>query len=286
MLLDDTHDMVGVRFINLKIIFINMDNFFVKFKRGKQNKLILKAILKAGSERKLETRLGIPHQTIHDYKDENCNLPLDRTKLILKYVNKTYASIKSDIEDLYPKNWGRVKGGKNSYLIKVKNGTFEANLSLLKLSSSRRMKTWHKFMKKNHLGEYHKIQYGRFKKIGGYKYKDNKGQFVRNKWEQKLSNLIVSKNLDYEYEPLILIDKKAYFPDFKIKNILIEATMWKGYLKVDRLKTKIKNYRKDGFVPLIVVPKEYKKFYISLGKSVIDFNEFNLFLNSIVQKCL
>lgn len=47
----------------------------IKFKKGKQNWLLEKAIAKAGSERKLKKFLKIPNQTINRYRQEQLYLP-------------------------------------------------------------------------------------------------------------------------------------------------------------------------------------------------------------------
>jgi len=65
-----------------------------------------------------------------------------------------------------------------------------------------------------------------------------------------------------------MFNKKVYFPDFKIKDLIIEATMWKGPLKINKLKEKQAIFEDNGFKFLLVVSKSVEKHYINQGLNV------------------
>ena len=132
-----------------------------------------------------------------------------------------------------------------------------------------KLKKWHKDMKKNNPKEYYLLQYNRFKKIGGYKFITNKGEFVRNKLEKDAADLLYALNIPYEYEPLIKSENRYFFPDFVIKNkIILECTSWRGEIKAYKLRDKTK-FLKKRYSVFVLIPKDLYSYYRILDNHLI-----------------
>lgn len=250
---------------------------FVKLKKGYQKYLISLAIETAGSERKLASKVNIPNSSIYSYKFEKRNLTEERLKIICDFLN--IKDIKKSILGYLPKNWGKIKGGKNCVKSKIKNGTFKSNIEKMRKASSKRMKKWHKEMKQNNPEKYYKLQYKRFKKIGNKSLlKTIAGIEVRNKYEKEMVDFLFNKNLKFEYEPYLNINQKAYFPDIIVNNIIIEITAWKhpDFFRIAYLKRKIRDYKKAGYTVYFYIPRLYRNFYKEINKFVIsDLDKFH-----------
>lgn len=125
--------------------------------------------------------------------------------------------------------------------------------------------------------EYYTIQYEKFKKIGGYKYKTKNGEKVRNSFEKEIADKLYDLKVKYEYEPLIKVGEKYFFPDFMInKKIIIECTAWKGETKAYQLKDKI-NILKKKYKVFVIVPKALYSYYKILDNCLIkDLKDFVL----------
>ncbi len=246
---------------------------YLKLIPGKLSELAYLAVSKAGSERKLCFLLNLSKGKLYRYKKELVNISdFDLLKLS-NFLNLPSSSFNPYIIEKLSPNWGKVKGGLNCVISKKENGTFQASLQLLKQNSSSYMKEWHRFMKEKFPKEYYLSQYERFKKIKpGYTYPLTNGILVRNKLEQEIGNFLIQKYTDLEYEPYMNINSKVYFPDFKIKNLIIEVTAWRhpSPTKLLRLKTKLSNYQNMGFLPFLFVPKACRKFYKELQSFIIS----------------
>jgi|GEM_PF-1581057 len=237
---------------------------FLKFKKGKQAKFIIQAIIKAGSERKLAKIIGIPKGTIYGYKFEVNNISDVRFKIILGFLGDPYSKYRQHIIKELPSNWGKVKGGINCVVKKKQDGTFRETIEKLRKVSSKRMKNWHDQMKRDYPKEYHIWQYERFKKVGrGYTYHLKNQIPVRNKLERKIGNFLISEGINFEYEPYLNVGGKAYFPDFKTNNIVIEVTEWMhpSSKKLAYLNKKIKDYKFNSMVVIMFIPPNIRKFY-------------------------
>lgn len=251
----------------------------IKFKGGKQKWLIDQAVLKAGSERKLKKILGIPNQTINFYRREFINLPENRLNLMLNFLNLDKEKIKDFIEVELDDNWGREKGGYNLIKKYKKSKYYEDYLIYLRKRGRKIFINLHKKWKKKDSEAYYKMQYERFKKVGKYKYKTNRGEIVRNKLEKDTADFLDSLELKYNYEPYVKVNNSVYFPDFMIGNLIIECTAWRGYLKIKNIKRKIKDFEKEGFNIIFVIPLEVKKFYKAFDDKIIT----NLYDASVAQ---
>ncbi len=230
-----------------------------------QKEIINQAIQRAGSYRKLSKRLKIPLSSICDYWSGS-TIPKSRFDKIINFLGINQKNL---IVEKLPKNWKQVLGGKNCVKKKIKKGTFEKDLKKAQKKGALKLKEWHKTMKEKKPEEYYLIQYSRFKKIGGYKYQTKKGEKVRNSFEKQVADMLENYGIEYEYEPLINIGKKYFFPDFLInKKIIIECTMWKGESKAYKLREKI-NILKKKYKIFVIIPKGLYSYYKILDKHLI-----------------
>lgn len=240
---------------------------YLKIKKEHIRDIISKAAKKAGGMKNLSEKLKITKSTLYYYyngqrlvSEERFNRILDYTDIKLKEVF---------ILEKFPDNWKQIIGGQNCVRKKIKKGTLEMELKKCRIKSGELLKKWHNTMKKDNLEEYHRIQYERFKKIGGYKHTTKNGEKVRNELEKDIANILKNKQIPYEYEPLIKIRNKVFFPDFVINNkIIIECTAWRGYDKATKLKNKI-NLLKNKYKFYVVIPKGLYNYYKILDNHLV-----------------
>lgn len=231
-----------------------------------QEEIIRKAIEKAGSYRKLSKILKIPRSTIVRYVKKEA-VPEERFDSITKFLG--LENKKKAIEEKLPDNFKQKIGGLSCVIAKKKKGTFNRDMKKLQDIQSNKLKKWHKSMKENKPKEYYNMQYSRFKKIGGYKYQTNKGERVRNLLEKQTADILFSMDLDYQYEPLVNIGDRYFFPDFLVKNkVIIECTAWKGTQKEYKLKEKIELLKKK-YTVFVVIPKNLYSYYQTLNSHLI-----------------
>lgn len=253
---------------------------FYKFKKGKQKKLMQRAINIAGSERKLSKLTGIPKSSIYYLKFEKRNMSDTNTEKICAVLGIKKEDIKKDLISILPHNWGRKKGGVNLIKLKIEKGILDKTIAKLKESSSKRMKKWHRYMKKNEPEKYHIWQYERFKKIGkGYPFTLQNGIRVRNRLEKEVGDYLIKKFPNALYEPYVNINGKAYFPDFVNGNRIFEVTEWRNPTKkkIRYLKKKIKDYIKNKYDVSLFIPKKYRKFYKEIeGYIISDLSEMDI----------
>lgn len=240
---------------------------YVKLEDGAQSKLIKECIEKAGGERELESKTGVPKGSIYDYKNEKYNLPKKRFEKLVSFIGKE--RYKERILNELNDNWGQKKGGRKLIELRKKEGSFEKVINVLKKRSSERMKKWHSRMKVENPEKYYKLQYERFKKIGAYNFKTERGEKVRNELEKKVADYLFSKKIEYEYEPYLKIQENIFFPDFRYDNVILECTSWKGYEKASKLIEKINKYEDKNLRPFVVIPKKIKKYYRKIDKYIV-----------------
>lgn len=242
----------------------------VVFKPGKQKELLTDVIKKVGSERKVSNLTGISKGAIYRYRTEKALIPTERLNRLLA-LTKRKTEFSSQIVKELCDNWGQIKGGLKLIDKKRKAGTFQITIDKLKKASSERMKAWHRAEREKSPINYHILQYERFKKIGGYNI-DCGFIKVRNSLEAEISKILRLNKVDFEYEPCIVIGSKAYFPDFKVGNYLIEATYWShpSANKLSYLKKKVNDYKHAGYHILFVIPSSHRKFYKGIGSTIIS----------------
>lgn len=232
--------------------------------KGKQKEIINSAVKKAGSYRKLQNALEIPKASLYRYKKLEA-MPEKRFQKLIKFIE-----LKETLEiEKFEDNWKQILGGKNCVKSKKEKGSFEKQLRKAQKSGAKKLKKWHKKMKLENPTEYYTLQYEKFKKIYGYKYKTKNNEMVRNKFEKDVANKLKELSIKYIYEPLINIDKRWFYPDFVIENkIIIEATEWQGDTKAYQLKEKLKHLKKK-FKVFVVIPKHLYTKYKILNKDLI-----------------
>lgn len=243
---------------------------FIELPKLEQGALIESAVKKAGGYRKLAKILKIPKSTLGDYKKSSA-IPEKRFKKIIKFLEINQESLEIKRLD---ENWKQVLGGKACVKSKKAKGTFELQLKKAQKKGIKGISRWHKFMKKNNPTEYYLGQYEKFKKIGGYKFITKRGERVRNKFEKQTADLLHEQKINYEYEPLVRIGERYFFPDFVINNkIIIECTEWRGEIKAYKLKEKIK-YLKKKYKIYVVIPKHlYSNYKILHHYLVLGLDE-------------
>lgn len=243
---------------------------FVKIDKKVQIKLVDNAVKKAGSERKLENITHIPDASINRYKKVTSRLPYNRFKQLLSFLKLKETDFKFELID---ERTYRVNGGKAVYQKYLKENRFAEIHKKMRQGSSKMMKKWHKTMKQDKPEEYYTLQYSRFKKIAQYKFKTKRGEPVRNKLEQVVANKLFELEVDYAYEPYIKGLKAPYFPDFKIGNLIIECTMWKGVEKAYSLLKKIQDLENTGYTVKVIIPNRLIRFYKPIEKNIISIEE-------------
>jgi len=246
---------------------------YLKIKKEYIQAILSKAAKKAGGMKKLSENLKITKSTLYYYYNCQRLVSEERFNRILNYAD---IKLKEEfILEKFPDNWKQIIGGQNCVKKKIKEGTLEMELKKCRLKSGKLLKEWHNTMKKDNLEEYHRIQYERFKKIGGYKYTTKNGEKVRNELEKDVANILKNKKIPYKYEPLIKIKNKVFFPDFLInENIIVECTAWRGYDKATKLENKI-NVLKNKYKIYVVIPKGLYNYYKILDNHlVLGLDEF------------
>lgn len=240
---------------------------YVEVKNPK--KFIEIALEKGGSYRQLSKILTIPRASLLAYSQGRF-IPKERFNKINKFIgNKEFWSIKT-----FENNWKQKSGGKNSVDERKKLGIYYSQLKTAQKKGKEGIKKWHKENKENNPKKYYLMQYSKFKKIGEYKYKTKRGKKVRNSLEKEIADILYNMKINYEYEPLVNIGKKYFFPDFLIENrIIIECTMWKGETKAYKLKEKI-DLLKKKYKTYVVIPKDLYRYYKILDKNLIKGMDF------------
>jgi len=243
---------------------------YYRLKTDVLNKILSRAIHKAGSIRKLARILKIPKTTIGYYQQEKILPTQEKLDKIYNYLNIKLNEEQIDIK--LSSNWRQSLGGKGCVKNKLLHGVLNEQLKIARQKlalSGNDFSAWHKKMKKDNPREYYLIQYNRFKKIGGYKYVTKNNEKVRNILERDVANFFFDKNIEYSYEPLINVGKRYFFPDFLVKNnIIIECTMWRGYDKAPKLIAKIKILKKKYSV-FVFIPEKLKKYYLTIEKNLL-----------------
>jgi hypothetical protein len=240
---------------------------FFKLKEGVLKKLMEEGFKKTGNIRKLEKEIGISKTTLSSYHLEK---RLVNERNLIKIENFFNIKIKEDeIIQKFPNNWKQKIGGKKCVESKIKRGSYKHDLKKAQKKGALKIKEWHSRMKKEHPKEYYLIQYDKFKKIGGYKYITKRGEKVRNKFEKDVADTLNKLKVNYQYEPLVNIGSKYFFPDFLINDkIIVEATAWRGKIKAYKLREKIKELEKKYKV-YVVIPKNLYSYYKILNNHLI-----------------
>src|SRR3989338_2500974 len=216
---------------------------YYQLKKEWREQLFRKIIEKLGNNNRAINKMGMEKSAYFAYKNGSRTIPQE---ILVRLVKIASENLKKEyVQNTFPDNWRQILGGKKCVESKKRKGTFESQMKECHKASSNFMKKHHKKWKDEDPHSYYISQYEKFKKIGGYKYKTIKGEYVRNLLEKTTADSLYKMKIPYKYEPCININKKFFFPDFILNNnIIIECTMWRGYDKAIKLKEKI-NYRSE-----------------------------------------
>ena len=246
---------------------------FIKLKEGEQERLVRDSIKKAESYRRLAKITKIPRSTICGYLEGKA-ITEERFNTLTDFLD--IQNKEELISKKLPDNWKQVRGGLCCVESKKKNGTFEKEMKKWQNFQAKKLKDWHRSMKKNNPKKYYNIQYSRFKKVGrGYQFTTKRGEKVRNRFEKQIADILFELGINYDYEPQVHSGNRYFFPDFLISNkIIVEGTMWKGDSNAYKLKEKIEAL-KNKYKIYVVIPKALYSYYKILDNHlVLGLDEF------------
>lgn len=221
----------------------------IKFRHGKQKELIRFASNKVGSLRKLSEILGIRFGYFWYYISEQVTLPQSTFIKLVKISNLDEELVHTKyVEQVLPYNWGKVKGSiETNRIVKerlkypsYRKRWYRKYLKLRKVMKGKLIKNWEMGFRKA----------GRRNAIGP------KGERMFNDGERKIAEFLLSRGLEYEYEPKLQFGEKVYFPDFVSGGFIIERFGMTTPLYIERSVEKLRKYIRlwNGKI-LILVPK-------------------------------
>lgn len=246
----------------------------LKFKKGEQSKFLRLAAKSVGSLRKLAKLLGLKWGTFWYYLNEQITLPYTWLEKLLPFTNLKEEYIISEcVEKILPFNWGAVIGGTKTSKINMARLRADPKFKELWIRHCKKAGAAIKngFIKNWDIG---------FRKAGRRNVIGPKGENMFNEAEKNIALWLIKHNKSYEYERLIKINGKFYFPDFIVGNVIIErcGLCTEKYLKL--LKRKFYDYRNywNGRI-IVICPKNLLKPIKRLISSNSKFkiiNENNL----------
>jgi transcriptional regulator with XRE-family HTH domain len=240
---------------------------FLKLREGILRQIIESGFRKAGNIRKLEKQIKISKSTLSRYHLEKTSVSEENLRKLEEFLGIKVKE--KEIIRKFPNNWKQKIGGKKCVESKIKNGNYKKDLENAQKKGALKLKEWHKKMKSEHPEEYYLLQYSKFKRIGGYKYTTERGEKVRNKFEKDVADTLNKLDIDYQYEPLVRIGNRYFFPDFLInEKVILEATAWRGKIKAYKLQEKITELEKKYSV-YVVIPKNLYSYYKILNNHLI-----------------
>lgn len=165
--------------------------------------------------------------------------------------NEVYSNY---VKEILPYDWGKVKGSmKANRIIKKKlenpeyrRKWFRKYIKLRRLMKGKMINNWE-------LG---------FRNVGRRRIIGPNGEKMFNLGEKRIGDFLMSKGLEYVYEPELKFGGKVYFPDFVSGNLLIERFGMSKPFYLKRSKEKIRTYLKFWYGKIaVIVPKRYLKLY-------------------------
>lgn len=200
----------------------------------------------------------------HWYKGERLP-PLEIVRTICDLSNLDFSQLEIQIKE---EAWGQIKGGKMR--IELHGCNIDKRSRVLGGKAARRAlisklgADYGEFMRKiSSKGGINSVvsKKNLMRKIIG-----PKGEHMFNQLEKDVAQILLSANVDYQYEPILIVDHQTIIPDFKIGNLIIECTKWtNAKVKVMSLKEKIKALLvRHPYLYFIVVTKDtLKKRYVA-----------------------
>jgi len=229
----------------------------LKFERKRQKEFLKKVKeLKNCTWNELAIFLQIELEALKNWYKERILLPKNIFKKIIKYYPQL-ASYENFVIEEKSDNWGQVVGeirGSETIIKKLKTDTLFRT-------------EWIKNSKK---GGNNNIKKGLiknwdvgFRKIGIRKIIGPKNEKMFTEMEKRIAEFFIKNKIDYEYEPLLKIGGKNYFPDFQInKAFIIErcGVVSKNYFK--SLQNKLNDYEKIKRNVVLIFPKKARNSFI------------------------
>jgi lambda repressor-like predicted transcriptional regulator len=184
------------------------------------------------SQRKFANKIGVSRRTLRNWIYGTWLLPenIFEKCLIISPEMKFYSKF---ITAKLPENWGMIKGGNIRSKMKT-NLNNELRAKGFRKANSRTIK-------KRFIGP--------------------KGEKMYNQAEKRIAEILFATKTKYQYEPFMNLGKSYAFPDFLIKDIIIERCgygNWNVYW--ERVKKKFQLYDKyfSGKTIMIVPPKNFE----------------------------
>lgn len=208
------------------------------FEKNHQKELLLSLMNKRKfTQRQLAKQFKVSRRTLRNWINEERLLPNDIFDICIKLLPGLHYYSNSIVQKL-PDGWGKIKGGKA-------RGRMKSNLT-----SELRIKG---FRNANKITSKRKVE-------------GPLGEKMYNKGEKKIANLLIRNKLKYKYEPILYLGKKYAFPDFVVKNVLIERcgySDWSVYW--NRLNEKVQLYEKY-FQGKIILVTPNNRFDIAIKR--------------------
>lgn len=230
----------------------------IKFISGKQREFLLKTkMLKKCTWNELAAFLKINFESLKNWNGERRCIP---EYVFVKILN-SYPELqiyKKFIAELKENNWGQVKGGiAGSATVKER------------LKNPKYKMLW---IKKCRVGGTNNIKRGLirnwdvgFRNVGRRRFIGPNGEKMFTKAEKQIADFFVKNNIEYKYEPHIILNGNNYFPDFMIGKIIIERCGLASKKYFVSLRRKLNDYFKCKEKVILVLPKKIEK---SLNKNV------------------
>lgn len=233
------------------------------------------------SWREMSRTLNIDWKALREYRDEKYTLP---DKIFEKIITKNpeFNKYTEFIVEKRKTNWGAAEGGRKRWEQIRK-----------KLKSDRKFrKKWIenciKGGKKRLELDLIKGWDSGFRNLPRRKIKGPKGEKMFSLLEENVAKIFLQNGLEYEYEPLIIVNGNRYFPDFLVnKKFIVEAFGFSSQKYYLRMKTKLKDYLSLKKKVILIIPNKMNSVYekrIKFNRKFIrlivsrDFNELNQYI--------
>jgi hypothetical protein len=110
-----------------------------------------------------------------------------------------------------------------------------------------------------------------FRNIGIRKFIGPKNEKMFTESEKRLAEFFFENKIEYEYEPLLKIGTKSYFPDFVINKIIIErcGVISREYFR--NLQNKLNDYKRINKKVIVILPKRNKNTFLKNVKIPRNF---------------
>jgi len=246
----------------------------LKFKNGKQSEFLRLAAKRIGSLRGLARFIGISWGYFWYYVDEQITLPYKIFKTILPLTPLSQEELLNNwIGTVLPRYWGCLEGAK------IANKVIQNKMK----KSNEYRENWREKCKKGGMNIKRKFitnwDVG-FRKAGRRNANGPKGEKMFNEYEKNIAIYLLSKGIDYKYEPMMKMNGNFYFPDFVVNGTIIERCGLLTSKYLQNLKRKINDYLDcwNGKI-IFVCPKRIinkLKAEISSSQKVIIISEDNL----------